>query len=219
MKYNSVFDIIGPVMVGPSSSHTAGAVKLGRMARSIFGVAPEKAKVTFYGSFASTYKGHGTDVALVGGLLNMSRADARIPDAMEIAKQENLTVEILTSEERTAHPNTVKIFLQSGPNALDFTGISIGGGMVDVTNINGFPVHIDGENPVMLVLHEDQPGIIARVTARLAVEHINISQMAFSRKARGENALMIISTDVSVPAEIVNNIEKVPGIDRVIQVD
>lgn len=219
MKFRSIFDIIGPVMVGPSSSHTAGAVRLGFMARNIFGVEPEKIKITFYRSFAETYKGHGTDVAIISGLLNMQPDNPRIPNAFKIAKDRGIAIEITTSDKPVEYPNTVRILLEAGDKTLDYTGVSIGGGIIEVTKINGFEVHMDGENPVLLVEYLDKPGIIARITARLAVESINISGMSVTRRARGSEAMMVISTDSKVPDSIVESMLAVPDIHHVIPVE
>lgn len=219
MKYRSIFDIIGPVMVGPSSSHTAGAVRLGHMARGIFGHEPTKLHVTFYRSFAETYKGHGTDVAVVSGVLNMMPDDPNIPQGIELANERGIELIIDTSDDPVEMPNTVRLQLSDDKHALDFVGVSIGGGMIEATSINGFEVHIDDENPALLIEYLDQAGIIARVTARLAVERINISQMSVTRKARGSNALMVISTDQKVPDVVVRSIQDVPGIELVITLE
>lgn len=215
MKYKSIFDIIGPVMVGPSSSHTAGAVRLGHLARKIFGREPKQVKITFYGSFAETYKGHGTDVAVISGLLDMAPDNAEIPNGFEIAKAHGLKVSIDTSDDPVEFPNTLRLILEDTDGTLDFTGISIGGGMVEATEINGFEVKIDDENPALLIEYIDKAGVIARITARLAIENINISTMTVSRRARGSDALMVISTDQKVPDETVESMMKVPGIAMV----
>jgi len=215
VKYKSIFDIIGPVMVGPSSSHTAGAVRLGHLARKIFGREPKRVGITFYGSFAETYKGHGTDVAVISGLLDMSPDNPDIPDGIDIARSHGIDMTIGTSDDAVDFPNTVRLSLEDDEGKLDFTGISIGGGMVEATEINGFEVKIDDENPALLIEYIDKAGIIARITARLAVENINISTMTVSRRSRGADALMVISTDQKVPDETVESMMKVPGIAMV----
>jgi len=128
MEYTSVFDIIGPIMVGPSSSHTAGALEIAKFARQKFGKQPIYVEITLYNSFAKTYKGHGTDVALVSGILNFAAADARIPFALSIAEKESIEIKFVTSGEEVAHPNTVKLCLMAGDESLEVIGISIGGG-------------------------------------------------------------------------------------------
>jgi len=128
MEYTSVFNIIGPIMVGPSSSHTAGALEIAKFARQKFGKQPVSAEITLYNSFAKTYKGHGTDVALVSGILNFDAADARIPLALFIAEKENVKIKFAISDEEADHPNTVKLSLTDGNATLEVIGISIGGG-------------------------------------------------------------------------------------------
>lgn len=215
MKYKSIFDIIGPVMVGPSSSHTAGAVRLGHMARGIFGKEPAKVDITFYGSFAETYKGHGTDVAVISGVLNMMPDDPAIPNGIALAESRGIDIAIGTSDDPVDFPNTVRIVLSDDASSLDYVGVSIGGGLIEATSINGFDVKIDDENPALLIEYTDKAGMIARITARLAVENINISSMTVSRKARGRGALMVVATDEKVPDDVVDNILKVPGIAHV----
>lgn len=212
MKYRSVFDIIGPVMIGPSSSHTAGAARIGRVARTIFNQKPERAEITFYGSFAKTYKGHGTEVAIIGGILDFDTFDPRIVSAVEIAKQEGIEVEIKASEEIAEHPNTARVRLIKGTRSLEVVGISIGGGKIEIVEINGFRLNLSGQLPALLVLHEDRFGMIAAVANILSKNQINIGAMQVSRKSKGEEALMIIETDQNVSEEIAEEIERVPYI-------
>jgi L-serine dehydratase len=212
LKYRSVFDIIGPVMIGPSSSHTAGAARIGRVARTIFNQKPERAEITFYGSFAKTYKGHGTEVAIIGGILDFDTFDPRIVSAVEIAKQEGIEVEIRVSEEIAEHPNTARVRLIKGTRSLEIVGISIGGGKIEIVEINGFRLNLSGQLPALLVLHEDRFGMIAAVANILSKYQINIGAMQVSRKSRGEEALMIIETDQNVGEEIADEIERVPYI-------
>jgi L-serine dehydratase len=212
LKYRSVFDIIGPVMIGPSSSHTAGAARIGRVARTIFNQKPERAEITFYGSFAKTYKGHGTEVAIIGGILDFDTFDPRIVSAVEIAKQEGIEVEIRVSEEIAEHPNTARVRLIKGTRSLEIVGISIGGGKIEIVEINGFRLNLSGQLPALLVLHEDRFGMIAAVANILSKYQINRGAMQVSRKSRGEEALMIIETDQNVSEEIAEEIERVPYI-------
>jgi L-serine dehydratase len=212
LKYRSVFDIIGPVMIGPSSSHTAGAARIGRVARTIFNQKPERAEITFYGSFAKTYKGHGTEVAIIGGILDFDTFDPRIVSAVEIAKQEGIEVEIKVSEEIAEHPNTARVRLIKGTRSLEVVGISIGGGKIEIVEINGFRLNLSGQLPALLVLHEDRFGMIAAVANILSKNQINIGAMQVSRKSKGEEALMIIETDQNVSEEIAEEIERVPYI-------
>lgn len=212
MKFSSVFDIIGPIMIGPSSSHTAGAARIGRLARKIFSDKPEKAEITFYGSFAKTYKGHGTEVAIIGGILDFDTYDTRIVEAIDIAKQENIDIRVHVSDENTDHPNTARVNLSSGSKSLEIVGISIGGGKIEIIEMNGFALHLSGELPALLVLHEDRFGMIAAVANILSKFEINIGAMRVSRKSKGDEALMIIETDQKIEEAIAEEIARVPFI-------
>ena len=160
-----VFDIVGPVMIGPSSSHTAGAARIGLMARKILKDEPQKAVITVYGSFAKTYRGHGTDKALVAGLLGFSADDLRLRDSFAIAKKEGLQVELERSEDEVGHPNTVRIAMTGKHGACaEILGVSLGGGKIEIREINGFDVSLSGEEHTLITLHRDQPGIIAQAT-------------------------------------------------------
>ncbi|MFA5585497.1 MAG: L-serine ammonia-lyase, iron-sulfur-dependent subunit beta [Saccharofermentanales bacterium] len=214
--FRSLFDIIGPVMVGPSSSHTAGAVRIGLAARSIFGQQPEEAVITLYGSFAHTHKGHGTDLALIAGLLGYSLDQVEIRKAYQLAQEAGLTPRIHLSDEMTEHPNTARIVMRRGDREHSVTGISTGGGLIDLTEIDGFNVHVSCEEPVILVFHRDRPGLIARVTHILADEKVNVSQMEVSRKAKGETALMLIATDGEIPERALKGIELIEDVKSII---
>lgn len=213
---SSVFEIIGPVMIGPSSSHTAGAARLGKMAITIFGERPESVTMTLYGSFAKTYKGHGTDKALVAGVLGMEADDARIRDSLNLAKQEGLDFTFIESSVDIGHPNTVR-FNMYGANGkhMSVTGSSLGGGRIVVTNIDGMDVEITGEEHQLLTFHIDKPGVIAGVTTILGLQGINISGMRVFRKRKHVDAVMLISTDSEVDSDIVRLIEKVQGVTSV----
>ena len=213
---SSIFDIIGPVMIGPSSSHTAGAARLGKMALSIFRERPDSVTMTLYGSFAKTYRGHGTNRALVAGLLGMDADDARIRESLEIAERENFQYTFIESEIDVGHPNTVRfnMYGKDGKH-MSVTGSSLGGGRVAVTNIDGIDVDITGEEHQIIVFHTDQPGVIAGVTHILGLETINISSMRVFRKRKGSEAVMLISTDSDVDAMALQQIKEVPGISSV----
>lgn len=161
MKYRSVFDIIGPIMVGPSSSHTAGAAKIGRLARSIFGRQPKKVHIFLYGSFAETYKGHATDVALVAGLLDFDTNDARLPQSLQLAEEAGMMVEITAEDAVPEHPNTARIRLSDDQEDMEVSGISIGGGKVEIVELNGFKLKLSGQCPAILILNHDRYGVIA----------------------------------------------------------
>jgi L-serine dehydratase len=218
VKYKSVFDIIGPIMVGPSSSHTAGALKIGRMARKIFGKKPTWASIHLYGSFANTYKGHGTDVAIVGGLLDFDTYDTRLPDALTIAQNEGLSVQFIEEEAIPAHPNTARLVIGDEETQLELVGISIGGGKAEIVELNGFDLHLTGMYPAILVLHNDRCGAIASVAQILAKHKINIGRMEVSRRDIGKEALMVIETDELVEQDVMKLLEKEENILKVVRV-
>lgn len=215
MKYQSVFDIIGPVMVGPSSSHTAGAARIGRAARLIFGIEPTWATVHLYGSFAKTYRGHGTDLAIAGGLLGYDTDDDRIRFALETAEKHNMKIEFIEDTAATEHPNTARIKLGTKDSSMELVGISIGGGKVEITELNGFELRMSGNKPAILIMHNDRFGAIASVTQILAQHEINIAHMEVSRKDVGKDALMVIETDQNVEDDVMQVLEKASHINRV----
>lgn len=210
MKYRSVFDIIGPIMVGPSSSHTAGAARIGRVARKLFGKEPKRADITFYGSFAKTYKGHGSDVATVAGILDFDTSDLRLKNSLLIAEKAGMEVNLTTSEVLTEHPNTARIKLSNDQEAIECVGVSIGGGKIEVLEINGFHLQLGFDSPTLLVLHEDRFGMIAAVAKVLTEHRINVGFMEVSRHERGSRALMAIETDAPVSAQVLEEIRQIP---------
>ncbi|WP_147533037.1 L-serine ammonia-lyase, iron-sulfur-dependent subunit beta [Bacillus marasmi] len=216
MKYRSAFDIIGPVMIGPSSSHTAGAARIGRIARTLFEKQPNKAVISLYGSFAKTYKGHGTDLALVAGLLDFDTFDERIPNSLEIA--EMVGMEVVFREEKAVpeHPNTVKINLSDDDSEIEIIGISIGGGTIEITEINSFKLKLSGD-PAILVIHRDRYGIVSSVTTVLSQYKINIGHMEVSRKEKGEMAIMVIEVDQKIEDDVMNELKMLEDVKRVIR--
>lgn len=215
MKFRSVFDIIGPVMIGPSSSHTAGAARIGRVARTLFGRQPDWAKVYLYGSFAETYRGHGTDVAIIGGLMDYDTFDERIKTAFEDAEKIGFTFEFFPEEEEMDHPNTAKIVIGDKDSVMELTGISIGGGKMEVVELNGFPLRLSGNYPALLVVHQDRAGLIASVSNALAERDVNIAHMEVGRKEKGEMALMVIEVDQIIDDEIIEELRALPHITQV----
>ncbi len=214
-----MFDIVGPVMIGPSSSHTAGAVRLGLMAGKILGEQPVKAEIKLHGSFAQTYRGHGTDRALIAGILGFQPDDERIRNSMDIARERGMNFSFSKVEIFEAHPNTAIIELTgvSGRRTV-VTGASIGGGNINILNIDGFEVNLSGQYPAMLVIHRDVPGVINKVTWALSRFEINIAFMRLSRKSRGEEALMLLETDENVPEEVVEECKQVHNVSDVFTV-
>ncbi len=216
MKYTSVFDIIGPAMIGPSSSHTAGAAKIGLMARKIFNGQPRHIEVVFYRSFAKTYKGHGTDLALIGGLLGYGVNSPHLVQAAEHAAKLGLNIAITTSEEDVTHPNTVKITMANKNHRLTVVGISPGGGRAEIISINDFNIKISADNNFLIIFHFDRHGVIASAAKLLASEGINIGYMEVARKSRGSEALMTIETDQVIPERITKELKKIPHVTNVV---
>lgn len=215
MKYRSVFDIIGPIMIGPSSSHTAGAARIGLMSRNLFGRKPKKADILFLGSFAQTYKGHGTDIAIVGGILGLSTYDEKMVESLKIAKESGLEININVSDKVPNHPNTAIITLSDEQGQITVEGTSIGGGKIVITAIDGFSSRISGEVPTMLVLHKDEPGVVAAVTGVFAESQLNIATLELARKTKGGQALVIIETDHPIDDELYNKINALPSVEKV----
>src|SRR5690606_278164 len=215
MKYRSVFEIIGPVMIGPSSSHTAGAARIGRVARDLFGRQPEWARIHLYGSFAETYKGHGTDVAIIGGLLDYDTFDERIKTAFEDAAAADMTFEFIPEEVEADHPNTAKIVIGDSQGEMELVGISIGGGTMEVTELNGFPLRLSGHFPALLVVHDDRAGVIANVSNAIASQGMNIAHMEVGRKEKGKMALMVIEVDQMFDETLINELKSLPNVTQV----
>lgn len=212
----NILDIIGPIMIGPSSSHTAGAVRLALLAKNIFNEPITKAEIFLHGSFADTYKGHGTDLALISGLLGCKPDDANIPHAYAIAQSKNLEIIIeKTNLGELAHPNSVKFILHSRHNSCEIIGCSLGGGRVAISEIDGFTVDITGQMPVLLTIHNDKPGIIALVSSILANSGINIAQMKVFRQNKGGLASMVIEVDQIIDSAIVQVVTALPNIQKV----
>jgi L-serine dehydratase len=217
MKYRSAFDIIGPIMIGPSSSHTAGAARIGRVARTLFGKTPKRAHISLYGSFAKTYKGHGTDFAIVAGLLEFDTFDERLPESITLAEAAGMEIIFTTEDAVTEHPNTVKINLYDEDSELEVVGISIGGGTIAITELNTFKLRLSGEHPAILVVHQDRFGLISAVTSILSKYEINIGHMEVSRKEKGEMALMVIEVDQKIEDKIIEELEHLPNVTQIIR--
>lgn len=212
-----IFDILGPVMVGPSSSHTAGAVRIGLTARQLFGRQPEKAVVCLHGSFAATGKGHGTDKALIAGLLGMRSDDLRIPDSFLIAEKSGMEYVMKEKEIRGAHPNTVQIIMEAEDAAtMEIEAFSSGGGRICVSRLDGIEVRFTREANTLIVRNLDQPGCITDVSTVLSLCGINIATMQVFRAKRGGLAVMVAETDGVVPQSAVEMLERRKGIEKII---
>lgn len=212
----SIFDILGPIMVGPSSSHTAGAVRIGLVGRKLLGVQPERARIYLHGSFAATGQGHGTDRGIVAGLLGMQPDDMRIPDSYEIAGSRGMAFQIEKRELRDAHPNTALMVLEAeGVQPLQIQACSIGGGRIRVTKLDGMDVSFSAEMNTLIIYNQDQPGCVAEVAALLSREKINIATMHLFRERRDGLALMIAETDQAVGRHALELLERMEGIRKV----
>lgn len=211
MKDYGVFDILGPIMVGPSSSHTAGAARLGKIAKEIVGTKFDSVTFYLHGSFGKTFKGHGTDKALVAGILGMDPSDELLKDSFEIAKSQNIKFEFVEADLGYEHPNTVKIVFKSEENEdIYVTGSSIGGGSIMITDINGNKVEFSGDYPTMLIKYLDQKGVISRISSILSTNEINIATMKVIRE--NNIATMVVETDSLINRNIVEAIEKLDDI-------
>jgi len=218
----SLLDIIGPVMVGPSSSHTAGACRLGLLARCLVGGTPERARVELHGSFARTGEGHGTDKAIVGGLMGFRPDDERIRDALGIAEREGLDYRFektTLGEENEVHPNTVRITVERGDRGTMMVGSSLGAGRVLVTEIDGYPVEVTASYHTIVLVAEDIPGSVARIATILAEDGINIATLRLTRKARGGDAFMVIEVDEAPDEKVSADIDTLPWVRWVYRLD
>lgn len=213
----NLIDVIGPVMIGPSSSHTAGAVRLGLLAVAILGSQPAKAEIYLHGSFAETYKGHGTDLAIIAGLQGWAPDDERIPESFEYAKNAGIDFCFHKIDLGSAmHPNTVLFKLEAPSGAkCEIIGSSIGGGQVRVTEIDGFAVELDGKLPALITKHDDRRGVIALVSGLLANMNVNIATMRVFRSDKGGLASMVVECDSYIDTSILKAIEAIPAIQTV----
>ena len=208
-----IFDMLGPVMVGPSSSHTAGAVRIGNMARTLLGNEPKGAKIHLHGSFAETGVGHGTDKALIAGLLGMKPDDLEIPNSFAHAEEQGLEFTFDEVTLKNAHPNTAVLELTAADgHTLNMQACSIGGGQIRVTMLDGVAVSFTGAYNTLIIHNKDDRGHIADVTTTLSRARVNIANMSLSRNARGGNAIMIIETDEKVPPVVLQFLKEFAGI-------
>lgn len=209
----SLLDIIGPVMVGPSSSHTAGACRLGLLARGLVGGTPESALIELHGSFARTGEGHGTDKAIVGGLMGFRPDDERLRTALDIAEREQLHYRFeKTTLADDAHPNSVRITATRGDRQTVMTGASLGAGRVLVTEIDGYPVEVSGSYHAIVLVAEDVRGSVARIATLLSERNLNIATLRLTRKERGGDAFMVIEVDDAAPEAVRDEIRTLPWV-------
>ena len=211
-----LFDIIGPVMIGPSSSHTAGAARIGRVARRLLGEDVAEARVGFCGSFARTWRGHGTDRAVVGGLMDVAADDARLRDSLDEAKRRGLSVTFEEIQLKGAHPNTVRLRLRGvSGKRIEVTGASVGGGSIEIREIDGLSLRVTAQKHTLIIAHRDTPGIIARVSSLLAGAPVNIATMQVARSAAGGKAMTTMELDELPPDEIIAALKVMKGVESV----
>ena len=196
-------------MVGPSSSHTAGAARLGKVARAVAGADIEEVTFYLHGSFAKTYKGHGTDRALVAGILGMEPSDLRLRDSLEIARELGLKIGFKEADLGDVHPNTVEFIIKGKEGNYELIGSSIGGNAVNFT----------GTYPTVIVSNRDVPGVLSKVASILYDNDINIAFMKVFRNQKGKNATMVFEVDHEITAEIIGNIKAIEGINKVIMIN
>lgn len=226
----SVFDVLGPVMIGPSSSHTAGVARIAFLARKMFGARPDRAVVKFYGSLGSTWRGHGSDKAAYAGLLGIPPEDERLSRGAELlaeatAAGEGFPIDLQPQADLPAswHPNTVVVELEAAASGgkkrrQRLRAASVGGGAIRIEEVDGYRVSLSGELDALLVLHHDEIGVIAIVSHILAANRINIAGTSSHRKEKGDEALLVVETDGSVPPAVVEQIEGLPPVYAVVRV-
>lgn len=215
----SVFEIIGPPMVGPSSSHTAGACRIGWMARALLNETPRKATIYLHGSFLATGQGHGTDQALVAGLLGFGTDDERLKDSFEHAKTAEMQFEFQPIDlGAQAHPNSAQIVISGAQNQLTLEASSVGGGSIVVSRIDDFQVELKGTLDTLAIWHRDERGFLSGITAVLACANLNVATIRTSRGERGKNAFTAIELDGGCPADVLSVINRAPAISRVAHV-
>ena len=218
----SLLDIIGPVMVGPSSSHTAGACRIGLLARCLVGGTPDSARIELHGSFARTGEGHGTDKAIVAGLMGFAPDDDRIRTALEIAEREGLDYRFektTLGEENVVHPNTTRITIHRGERSATMVGSSLGAGRVLVSEIDGYPVEVTGNYNTVVLVAEDVKGSVARIATLLAEDNINIATLKLTRKVRGGDAFMVIEVDEMPSTNLRDRIRALPWVKWAFRLD
>ena len=212
----SMFDILGPITVGPSSSHTAGAVRLGLACRTLLGEEVKKAKITFYGSFADTYRGHGTDKAVIGGLLGYNTDNVKIRESLQLAQFRGMEYEFTTAEDGRYHPNTLRIEAAGKEFTVSLRGASIGGGQIRIQELNGFPMEASCLMDTLLVVHRDSPGVLASIATTLNSAGYNIGNLRLNRTKRDGDVITIIENDNRVDEATMEVLLGLPEVIKVI---
>lgn len=216
---SSVFDMIGPVMIGPSSSHTAGVVRIARAAIRVLGGMPDEAIITFYNSFARTYEGHGSDRAILGGLMDYKTDDPRIKNALELATEAGLVYKFKSiGNSSIHHPNTIKLNLIKGERQIEVVGESLGGGVINIAEVDGFVANFSAQNHTLIIKAEDISGAIAFISSVIAQEKTNIATMSVSRKGKNDVACHVIEMDSGIREITTNYLKSLPWISQLIYI-
>ncbi|MFC3881508.1 L-serine ammonia-lyase, iron-sulfur-dependent subunit beta [Algoriphagus namhaensis] len=216
---SSVFDMIGPVMIGPSSSHTAGVVRIARAAIRVLGGIPEEAEITFYNSFARTYEGHGSDRAIIGGLLDFKTDDPAIKTALQSAEEKNLKFKFKSiGNSSVHHPNTIKLNLTKGERKIEVVGESLGGGVINIAEIDGFVANFSAQDHTLIIKAADVSGAIAFISSVIAQEKTNIATMSVSRKGKNDLACHVIEMDSGLNPITLNYLKSLPWIKELIYI-
>ena len=215
-----IFDVLGPIMIGPSSCHTAGAARLGKIAGTIVNKPIKEVSFLLHGSFRETYKGHGTDRALVAGILGFLPDDPNLKDSISIANEKGIIIRFLQADLGQVHPNTVKFLIKDIEDIeWEVLGSSIGGGLVEIHEINGKKVKVTGEYPTIITCHDDVPGTVSKISTLFYENKINIAFMSLSRNQKGKDATMTLEVDTNISDEIINEIKSINGVNRVIVIN
>lgn len=214
----SIFDVLGPITIGPSSSHTAGAVRIGKICRGILGENVKKAQITFYDSFAETYRGHGTDKAVIGGLLGLDTGDEGIRDSLKLAQFRGLSYDIVTAEDPRVHPNTVMIEAEGVERRVTVVGASTGGGAIMLTRINQYEIIARCTLDTLAVFSKDVPGVLAELTRIVAENGYNVSNLRLNRMRRAGDVVSIVETDTPIAQSVVDALYQVPNVSEIIQI-
>ena len=220
-KRSGVFDMIGPVMIGPSSSHTAGVVRIGRTVKRIFGKNQliEEAEIVFYNSFARTYEGHGSDRAIIAGLLDYKTDDSRIKDALDLAKNKNLSYSFKSVGNASIyHPNTVRVRLTGKSHSVEVIGESLGGGVINIDEIDGFKAGFGAAAHTLIIKADDVKGMVAFIASILSMENCNIASMSLSRKGKNDQACHVIEIDSGIRSITRDYLESLKAIHEVIYI-
>ncbi|MBC6366007.1 L-serine ammonia-lyase, iron-sulfur-dependent subunit beta [Algoriphagus sp. AK58] len=216
---SSVFDMIGPVMIGPSSSHTAGVVRIARAAIRILGGIPDEAVVTFYNSFARTYEGHGSDRAILGGLMDFQTDDPRIKNAIELAQKSNLKYTFKSiGNSSVHHPNTIKLNLKKGNDQIEVVGESLGGGVINIAEVDGFVANFSAQAHTLIIKADDISGAIAFISSVIAQEKTNIATMSVSRKGKNDLACHVIEMDSGIRETTIAYLKSLPWVKQLIYI-